>query len=553
MPRTKGDASTGGTPTRIVVLSGPVGAGKSTLAKALARRYNAAYLRTQELLHRHADDNGVDLPAERRAMQDYGDQLDQETGGAWVAEAVSATISLRDVPQHLVIVDSVRRLSQIQALRAAFSRVDHIHVFAPEAVLDKRYRLRGDSSGLAELGSYAEVAQNETESEVSNLADDADVAINTEHCDRKDVEIRAAAALRLLPSRDHRLVDVLIGGQYGSEGKGNIAYYLAGEYDLLVRVGGPNAGHKVPTEPVYTHRLLPSGTLANPGAQLLIGPGATLDIDVLLTEIAECHVEVGRLFIDPQAMIIEEADIAAETGLVTGIGSTGKGGGSAAARRIMGRHSSDPPVRLARNAPELAAYIRPATDVLDEAYRNRHRIFLEGTQGTGLSAYHGSYPHVTSRDTTTGGCLAEAGVAWSRVRNVIMVCRTYPIRVMSPADGTSGPMKQDLDWSVIAQRSQIPVDELLRTERGSVSFTQRRVAEFDWELLRSAAELNGATEIALTFVDYLDKRNRAARRYDQLQPGTILFIEEIERVSGASVTLIGTRFDPRSVIDRRIR
>jgi adenylosuccinate synthase len=77
------------------------------------------------------------------------------------------------------------------------------------------------------------------------------------------------------------------------------------------------------------------------------------------------------------------------------------------------------------------------------------------------------------------------------------------------------------------------------------------VSEFDWELLRSAAELNGATEIALTFVDYLDVKNQEARRYDQLQRGTILFIEEIERVSGAPVALIGTRFDQRSVIDRR--
>jgi len=71
------------------------------------------------------------------------------------------------------------------------------------------------------------------------------------------------------------------------------------------------------------------------------------------------------------------------------------------------------------------------------------------------------------------------------------------------------------------------------------------------ELLRSAAELNGATEIALTFADYLDVENRQARRYDQLQRKTILFIEEIERVTGAPVTLIGTRFDERSVIDRR--
>lgn len=545
------DAAIGGEPTRIVVLSGPVGAGKSTLGKALARHYNAVYIRTQDLLRDHADDRGIDLPAERRALQDYGDQLDRDTCGAWVTQAVSATVARLETQAQLLIIDSVRRLNQIEALRDAFPRVDHIHVLASRTILDERYQERGDSSGLAELRSYAEVAQNETESEVNTLADDADVAINTEHCDRADVEIRAAAALRLLPVRDERLVDVLVGGQYGSEGKGNIAYYLAGEYDLLVRVGGPNAGHKVPTTPIYTHRLLPSGTLANPDARLLIGPGATLDIPQLLKEVAECGVEAGRLFIDPQAMIIEEADVAAEQALVTGIGSTGKGGGAAASRRIMGRHHADPPVRLARDMQELAAYIRPAADVLGEAYRMKQRIMLEGTQGTGLSPYHGAYPHVTSRDTTTAGCLAEAGVAWSRVRRVIMVCRTYPIRVMSPAESTSGPMKQDLRWEIIAERSGIPVKELLATERGSVSHKQRRVGEFDWELLRSASELNGATEIALTFADYLDVRNRKARRYDQLQPETILFIEEIERVSGAPVTLVGTRFDERSVIDRR--
>lgn len=548
---TRGGGPTGEDSTRIVVLSGPVGAGKTTLGRALAVRYNVVHVRTLDLLRDHAEDHGVDLPAARRALQDYGDRLDQDTNGAWVAEAVSATVAELPTPPQMLIVDSVRRLNQIEALRNAFPHVDHIHVFAPESVLEERYRSRGESSGLVELGSYAEVAQNETESEVGSLADDADVAIDTRHCDRGDVEIRAAAALRLLPSRSGRLVDVIVGGQYGSEGKGNIAYYLAPEYDLLVRVGGPNAGHKVPTTPIYTHRLLPSGTLANPDARLLIGPGATLDIPQLLKEIAECGVEAGGLFIDPQAMIIEDADIDAEKNLIAGIGSTGKGGGAAAARRIMGRHGADPPVRLARDVPELSAYIRPAAEVLDEAYRNGHRVLLEGTQGTALSAYHGSYPHVTSRDTTTAGCLAEAGIAWSRLNRVIMVCRAYPIRVMSPVESTSGPMKQELSWEVISARSGVPLDQLLDTEKGSVSLNQRRVAEFDWELLRSAAELNGATEIALTFADYLDLKNQEARRYDQLQPGTILFIEEIERVAGASVTLIGTRFDERSVIDRR--
>lgn len=106
--------------------------------------------------------------------------------------------------------------------------------------------------------------------------------------------------MRLLPLRTTRLVDVLVGGQYGSEGKGNIAFYLAPEYQVLMRVGGPNAGHKVPTDPEpYTHRLLPSSTQANQSALILIGPGATLDLEVLLKEIAECSVEADRLRIDP--------------------------------------------------------------------------------------------------------------------------------------------------------------------------------------------------------------------------------------------------------------
>ncbi len=89
------------------------------------------------------------------------------------------------------------------------------------------------------------------------------------------------------------------------------------------------------------------------------------------------------------------------------------------------------------------------------------------------------------------------------------------------------------------------------SRKGSVSKKRRRVGEFDWELLRRAAKINGATDIALTFVDYLDIKNRNARRFDQLRPDTIRFIEEVERVAGAPVSLISTRFHVRSVIDRR--
>src|SRR6185369_43174 len=134
-----------------------------------------------------------------------------------------------------------------------------------------------------------------------------------------------ASQLGLYGRELDQLVDVVVGGQFGSEGKGHICSYLAPEYDVLVRVGGPNAGHKVFQIPEpYTHRQLPSGTLFG-NAKLLIGPGAVIDVETLLREAADCDVDDQRLSIDPQAMIITPDDKQTEIELVQSIGSTGQG------------------------------------------------------------------------------------------------------------------------------------------------------------------------------------------------------------------------------------
>jgi adenylosuccinate synthase len=527
----------------VVVLSGPVSSGKTTLARQFHDRFGAQHLKTSVLLE---EISGGKVARERRAMQQLGSRLDRETSGGWVADGLVSKIAA--LPKgETVVIDAVRTLEQIEALRSGLSRpVVHVHLTAPDDVLERRYRNR-PKTRFKERGSYAEVLSNRTEKLVPTLAGDADVVIDTGRSTKKDVEVRAASYLGLNARDPGALVDVIVGGQYGSEGKGNIAYAIGPEYDLLCRVGGPNAGHKIPLEKTLTHRLLPSATLSSQ-APILIGPGAVLDRNVLFKEIADSDVEYGRLHIDPQAMIVRDADIVAEGGLVKGIGSTGKGVGVATARRITKRGES---IELARDIEALRPFIAPTHEKLADAYSAGCRILLEGTQGTGLSLYHGSYPHVTSRDTTAAGCLAEMGISPSRVRRVIMVCRTYPIRVQSPKGKTSGPMSQRAYWTDISRRSGIKLAELRRVERGSVSKKQRRVGEFDWDLLRRSAELNGATDIALTFADYLDVRNREARRFDQLQPDTIRFIEEVERVSGAPVSLISTRFHLRSVIDRR--
>ena len=348
--------------------------------------------------------------------------------------------------------------------------------------------------------------------------------------------------------RHGEYVDVLVGGQWGSEGKGNLAFFIAPEYDLLVRVGAPNAGHKICTADglVYTHRQLPSGTRAA-DSPLLLGVGAVIDARVLMREIADCQISAERLAIDPGALVIEQSDVQRETGLKSAIGSTGTGGGAALARRIEQRGVPGA-VRTAKDVPELAPYLSDSALVLEQTRSRGGRIFIEGTQGTGLSILHGSFPHVTSRDTTASTLLAEVGVPPQLLRRVIVAFRTFPIRV----GGESGPMGHEITWDTVADRSGVPVDLLKGNERGSVSGNPRRVAEFSWLQLRRSARLNGATDLALTFADYIDARNRGMRRFDQLTDKTIEMVCEMESVAAAPVSLISASFDGRGPIDRRL-
>jgi adenylosuccinate synthase len=504
-------------------------------------------LKTREVIQDLALKKGKEIASERRALQAFGEKLDKDTGGAWVLHALKNLV-LEASEESIIVVDAVRIIGQIKHIRRGYGfLVKHVHLSAPDSVLEDRYKQRGDGN-VKELSTYSQVRGNRTESRVVQLEKSADIVIDTSLCTPEDVFTRASSHLGLYPRDYQRLVDVIVGGQWGSEGKGHIASYLAPEYRTLVRVGGPNAGHKVFLNPEnYTHHQLPSGTLRCQ-ARLVIAPGAVLNAESLLKEIAECKVDSQRLSIDPQAMIISPKDIAKESGLVKAIGSTGQGVGFATARRITGRGTG---VRLARDIKELIPFIRESSEILERAFHSGEKVLVEGTQGAGLSIYHGSYPYVTSRDTSVAGCLSEAGIPPSRVRRVVMACRSYPIRVQSPEGATSGDMGRDIDWPTIGKRSGLSLEQLKTTERTSTTNRDRRVAEFNWTLLRRASALNGPTDIALTFADYLSSKNEEARRFEQLTSPTIVFIEEVERVAAAPVSLISTRFDFRSIIDRR--
>jgi len=524
----------------LVLLSGPIASGKTTLARDLVRQVAAEHVSTSGLMLASA---GRDL--DRSELQRHGLGATFQRAG-WIIDAIRRITS--SPPEgRVVVVDAVRTLEQAEELRKAGAgrwRIVHVHLRGEDSQLAVRHQARrGDDDA-----PWDRAMQASTETAAQMLEAEADVVIDTTRVTSDDVAARVAARVSRTLARHGEYVDVLVGGQWGSEGKGNLAFFIAPEYDLLVRVGAPNAGHKIRTPDglVYTHRQLPSGTRAT-DSPLLLGPGAVLDVKVLLREIADCRVSAERLAVDPGALMIEQRDVQRETGLKPAIGSTGTGGGAALARRIEQRGIPGA-VRTARDVPELAPYIRDSASVLDRARSRGGRIFIEGTQGTGLSILHGSFPHVTSRDTTASTLLAEVGVPPRLLRRVIVAFRAYPIRV----GGASGPMGREITWDLVARRSGLPADVLKGTEQGSVSGNPRRVAEFSWSQLRHSARLNGATDLALTFADYIDARNRGTRRFSQLTDETVEMIYEMESVTAAPVSFVSASFDGRGPIDRRL-
>lgn len=300
---------------------------------------------------------------------------------------------------------------------------------------------------------------------------------------------------------------VLVGGQYGSEGKGGIAAHIANKYDMHVRVGSPNAGHTF-----YWHgekhvmQSIPCGWI-NPKANIVIGRGALINMKQFMKELV--HILqyypdfLSRLHIDAEAGVLDERFHEQEGGIHgemhKRIGSTGEGVGPARVARInrdpeqfrrfkniAGEYGLEQ--CLFDNTPSFIAYVQDAGG----------NVLIEGTQGSALSLLHSFWPYCTSIDTNAAGIISEVGIAPSRVTNVLMVVRTYPIRVA----GNSGPMKGEITWEELSKR----LGKDLTPEKTTVTKKVRRIAEWDDHLFQHSCLLNAPTEIALTFADYLDPK-----------------------------------------------
>lgn len=341
-------------------------------------------------------------------------------------------------------------------------------------------------------------------------------------------------------------VTIVVGMQYGSEGKGSITAYLSPVVSMGLRSGGANAGHTIYFRgKKFVMRQIPSVWI-NPNAQLIVGVGAIISPDILFKEIEEVNALLPikhRLFIDPRAHVITPKQQIAEmrTGLAKRIGSTsattGEGIGTATAEKILRKASCVQAKDVAELKPYLADTVMMANQCLDRD----EVVLIEGTQGFGLSLDHGRFPFVTSRDTSATALAASVGISthesWV---DVIGVTRTHPIRVAGNS-GDFDPDSLELTWSDVTKRAASPKPII---EHTSVTKKIRRVATFSMQGFLNACMVNRPTEIAVTFGDYLDW---SAHEKEKVTHPIEKFLGLLESASGIRVTLLKT--GPQTTID----
>jgi adenylosuccinate synthase len=330
---------------------------------------------------------------------------------------------------------------------------------------------------------------------------------------------------------------VLVGAQWGDEGKGKATDLLGDRVDYVVRYqGGNNAGHTVVIgEESYALHLLPSGVLS-PQVTPVIGNGVVIDPEVLLSEIdglADRGVSCGRLLISANAHLImphhRALDRVTERYLGKArIGTTGRGIGPAYAdkvartgirvqdlfdpgilqqkldlalreknqvlTKVYNRRGIEPDAvvrEYLRYGEKLRPYVADTAAVLNSALDAGKSVLLEGAQATLLDVDHGTYPFVTSSSPTAGGACVGSGIGPTRITTVIGVVKAYTTRV------GSGPFPTELDDQQ---------GEWLRKAGGEYGVTTgrpRRTGWFDAVIARYAARVNGITDFFLTKLDVL--------------------------------------------------
>jgi len=328
---------------------------------------------------------------------------------------------------------------------------------------------------------------------------------------------------------------VVVCGFFGDTGKGKIISYLSLKDKIAVaaRAGvGPNAGHTVVYEnKKYKLRMLPSAFVYDK-CRLLIGPGVLVNPEILLKEV-QLTASQGRVGVDRQCAVIESRHIEADRKghLAQKIGTTGSGTGPCNAERALRT------VKLAKDVPELEGLLTDVPVELDSAISEGKNVLIEGTQGTYLSLYHGTYPYCTSKDVIASAACSDVGVGPTKITDVIVVFKAYVTRV------GEGPLQNELSWEEAEKRGWAEV--------ATVTGRKRRAAPFNYELAKRAVMLNGATQAAVTKIDVLFPECKGVKSYEELPQKAKQFIEKIEKEIKVPITLIGTGPGALEIVDRR--
>jgi adenylosuccinate synthase len=338
------------------------------------------------------------------------------------------------------------------------------------------------------------------------------------------------------------MIIVIIGAQWGDEGKGKVVDLLADRFDVVARYqGGHNAGHSVYVgDKAFVLRLLPSGII-HPNSTCVLGNGMVIDPKAFFEEIDQIQekgvsVNSDRLKVSSRAHLImpyhRALDHTSEERLGNEkIGTTLRGIGPAyedkAGRRgIRVADALSPEVlrmRIERNLEEanrivvlyghqplradeiydevsplverLEPFVTETSHFLSEARKQQKKILLEGAQATLLDVDHGTYPYVTSSNPTSGGASVGAGIPPHHITGVLGIVRTYATRV------GEGPFPTEM---IEGEAEMAEVIRERGNEYGSVTRRPRRCGWFDAVATRYAAELNGFDSVALTKLDVLD-------------------------------------------------
>jgi len=342
---------------------------------------------------------------------------------------------------------------------------------------------------------------------------------------------------------------VVYGGQYGSEGKGQVLAAIVRDDDpqqaFAVRVGGPNAGHTACFADGKLHAVqsIPVPAFTHPGIIPVIGAGGMINLKVLhdemrllreMRDIMNVPATTPLLIVDPKTAIVTDAHIEEEeeANMQKGIGSTCEGVGAALADKIRRRGAlvaSD----VAHTLKAMGAVLRNTVGFLN---RSDAPIYVEGTQGYLLSIHtSGHYPFVTSRQCGPLGILADIGLNPRATNDYRSVCvfRTFPIRV----GGNSGDLKDEITWEQLKEMSGGYVQT---PEITTVTKRQRRIGQWDADRNYRTIMETRPTEVALTFLDYLYPKCAKATCRDELAKEATTYLGHRQRELATTIDYVST-------------